>query len=158
MYKRQILAARPLESTAQLVHAVESVTPEPKRTKTLARVFQALRILVNDELGELEAILLAAADLVRPGGRLAILSYHSLEDRRAKNVMRSGHLDGRLDQDEMGNALSHWRPLTRKPVTATDAEVALNGRARSAKLRVAERTNFDVAPWRGGRAARALSR
>lgn len=146
---RAILAARPLETTLQLVRAVESTTPENKRTKTLARVFQALRILVNDELGELEDILLAAADIVRPGGRLVILSYHSLEDRRAKNVMRSGRLDGEVGQDEMGNVLSRWRPLTRKPVGASEAEVAANGRARSAKLRVAERTGFEVAPWAG---------
>lgn len=142
---RAILAARPLETTSQLVRAVESTTPENKRTKTLARVFQALRILVNDEIGELEAILLAAADIVRPGGRLVVLSYHSLEDRRTKNVMRTGNLAGRLTQDEMGNVLSRWRPLTRKPVGASEAEVALNGRARSAKLRVAERTDFELA-------------
>jgi 16S rRNA (cytosine1402-N4)-methyltransferase len=145
---RAILGARPHETTLGLVAAIESVTPEPKRIKTFARVFQALRILVNDELGELESVLLAAARLIRPGGRLAILSYHSLEDRRAKNVMRSGHLDGRIDKDEMGNALSHWRPLTRKPVLAAGTEIQRNGRARSAKLRVAERTEFDATPWR----------
>jgi len=145
---RAIIAARPLDTTSQLVTAIESETPEPMRTKTMARVFQALRILVNDELGELEAILLDAANLVKPGGRIAILSYHSLEDRRAKNVMRSGNLNGRMVQDEMGNVLSHWRPLTRKPVVATDEEVGLNRRSRSAKLRVAERTDFEVVPWK----------
>lgn len=137
---RAILAARPLGTTGDLARAVSSVTPEHKRTKTLARVFQAVRILVNDELRELEVVLLSAARLVRPGGRLVVLSYHSLEDRRVKNVMRSGALDGRVVRDEMGNSLSPWRPVTRKPVVATDEEVRTNGRARSAKLRAAERT------------------
>ena len=106
--------------------------------KDLARMFQALRIEVNDELGALREMLLAASDLLRPGGRIAILTYHSLEDRIVKNFLRSGNLDGTIEKDFYGNILTPFRVLE-KGATASAEEVERNPRARSAKLRVAER-------------------
>lgn len=104
--------------------------------KDLARMFQALRIEVNDELGALREMLLAARELLRPGGRIAILTYHSLEDRIVKNFLRSGNLDGIIEKDFYGNILTPFRVIE-KGATASAEEVERNPRARSAKLRVA---------------------
>ena len=104
--------------------------------KDLARMFQALRIEVNDELGALREMLLAARELLRPGGRIAILTYHSLEDRIVKNFLRSGNLDGTIEKDFYGNILTPFRVIE-KGATASEEEVERNPRARSAKLRVA---------------------
>ena len=106
--------------------------------KELAKLFQALRIEVNDEMGALRAMLLAAKDLLKPAGRIAILTYHSLEDRIVKNFLRSGNLDGKIEKDFYGNILSPFKVIE-KGLTASDEEVERNPRARSAKLRVAER-------------------
>ena len=106
--------------------------------KDLAKAFQALRIEVNDEMGALREMLLAAKDLLKPGGRIAILTYHSLEDRIVKNFLRSGNLDGKIEKDFYGNILSPFKVLE-KGLTASEEEVERNPRARSAKLRVAER-------------------
>ena len=104
--------------------------------KDLARMFQALRIEVNDELGALREMLLAARELLRPGGRIVILTYHSLEDRIVKNFLRSGNLDGIIEKDFYGNILTPFRVIE-KGATASAEEVERNPRARSAKLRVA---------------------
>lgn len=106
--------------------------------KDLARMFQALRIEVNDELGALREMLLAARELLRPGGRIAILTYHSLEDRIVKNFLRSGNLDGTIEKDFYGNILTPFQVIE-KGATASEEEVERNPRARSAKLRVAEK-------------------
>lgn len=106
--------------------------------KDLARLFQALRIEVNDEMGALREMLLAARDLLRPGGRIAILTYHSLEDRLVKNFLRSGNLEGMIEKDFYGNNLSPFT-LIEKGREASPEEVARNPRARSAKLRIAEK-------------------
>ena len=106
--------------------------------KELARLFQALRIEVNDEMGALREMLLAAKDLLKPGGRIAILTYHSLEDRIVKNFLRSGNLEGKIEKDFYGNILSPFKVLE-KGLTASAEEVERNPRARSAKLRVAEK-------------------
>jgi len=106
--------------------------------KDMAKVFQALRIEVNDEMGALREMLLAARDLLKPGGRIAILTYHSLEDRIVKNFLRSGNLEGNIEKDFYGNILTPFR-LLEKGVTASAEEVERNPRARSAKLRVAEK-------------------
>eukprot|EP00308_Calcidiscus_leptoporus_P025283 CAMPEP_0119360268 /NCGR_PEP_ID=MMETSP1334-20130426/7932_1 /TAXON_ID=127549 /ORGANISM="Calcidiscus leptoporus, Strain RCC1130" /LENGTH=320 /DNA_ID=CAMNT_0007375087 /DNA_START=54 /DNA_END=1012 /DNA_ORIENTATION=+ len=126
---RALVAARPLQSTSQLAAVLERTAPGPPKlvTKRLARVFQALRIEVNREMDELEAILAAAAGLVRPGGRLAVLSYHSLEDGRVKRLLRSGSTTGDAPpRDAYGNALSPWFPITRQPIVASNAEIELN--------------------------------
>ena len=106
--------------------------------KDLAKLFQALRIEVNDEMGALREMLLAAKDLLKPGGRIAILTYHSLEDRIVKNFLRSGNLEGTIEKDFYGNILSPFRVIE-KGATASAEEVERNPRARSAKLRVAEK-------------------
>ena len=106
--------------------------------KDMAKVFQALRIEVNDEMGALREMLLAAKDLLKPGGRIAILTYHSLEDRIVKNFLRSGNLEGTIEKDFYGNILSPFKVLE-KGLTASAEEVEQNPRARSAKLRVAEK-------------------
>lgn len=106
--------------------------------KELAKLFQALRIEVNDEMGALREMLLAAKDLLKPGGRIAILTYHSLEDRIVKNFLRSGNLEGTIEKDFYGNILSPFKVLE-KGRTASAEEVEQNPRARSAKLRVGEK-------------------
>ena len=106
--------------------------------KELAKLFQALRIEVNDEMGALREMLLAAKDLLKPGGRIVILTYHSLEDRIVKNFLRSGNLEGKIEKDFYGNILSPFKVLE-KGATASAEEVERNPRARSAKLRVAEK-------------------
>ena len=141
---RRIVEARPLHTTTELVAVVKAAGTkrEPKEvTRRLSRVFQALRIEVNQEMAELEAVLTAATHLIRPGGRLAVMSYHSLEDRRVKRLLRSGSFDATEPaKDFYGNVLSPWSPLTRQPVTPSPEELAANSRARSVRLRVGERT------------------
>ena len=109
-----------------------------ERSKELARLVQALRIEVNDELGALRDMLVAARDLLAPGGRIAILTYHSLDDRLVKNFLRSGNLEGTIEKDFYGNILTPFT-LIEKGREASPEEVALNPRARSAKLRIAEK-------------------
>lgn len=110
----------------------------PQYKKDLARLFQALRIEVNDEMGALREMLVAARDLLKPGGRIAVLTYHSLEDRLVKNFLRSGNLEGTIEKDFYGNALTPF-DVIEKGLTASDDEVERNPRSRSAKLRVAEK-------------------
>ena len=128
-------AEKPIERTEELV-AASRIPAE--MSKELARLFQALRIEVNDELGALREMLVAARDLLKPGGRIAILTYHSLEDRLVKNFLRSGNLEGTMEKDFYGNILTPFR-LIEKGREASEEEVALNPRARSAKLRIAEK-------------------
>ena len=137
----RIIAARPVETTWDLLEAVtgsRSQEMDPRKKKEVTCVFQALRIEVNDELGALREMLVAAKELLRPGGRIAILTYHSLEDRIVKNFLRSGNLDGTIEKDFYGNILTPFK-LIEKGLTASEEEVARNPRARSAKLRVAEK-------------------
>ncbi len=140
---RALVAARPIETTGELADIVRAATYHREELKTLARVFQALRIAVNDELAVLERALVAGLRVLRPGGRLAVIAYHSLEDRRAKQFLRYGNFDGEPVRDFYGNLLTPWTLVTRKPVTASDAEVAANPRARSARLRIAEKRDPD---------------
>lgn len=124
-----------IERTEDLVAASRIPT---EMSKELARLFQALRIEVNDEMGALRDMLVAARDLLKPGGRIAILTYHSLEDRLVKNFLRSGNLEGTIEKDFYGNNLSPFT-LIEKGREASAEEVARNPRSRSAKLRVAEK-------------------
>ncbi len=107
--------------------------------KELAQVFQALRIAVNNELDALRSFLAQACRMLRPGGRLAIITYHSLEDRLVKNFMRTGNFEGRAEQDFYGRSLAPMRLLSSKPIVPSDQEVERNPRSRSAKLRVGEK-------------------
>jgi 16S rRNA (cytosine1402-N4)-methyltransferase len=134
-----IVEARPLDTTRDLAEVVRSVTPPPDEVKTLARVFQGLRIVVNSELEELERALEQSVEVVRTGGRIAVISYHSLEDRRAKRFLRYGNFEGEPRRDLYGNLVAPWEETPRGPIEADEAEVAANPRARSARLRVAQR-------------------
>jgi 16S rRNA (cytosine1402-N4)-methyltransferase len=140
-----VVEARPLDTTRDLADTVRSVVPPPEETKTLARVFQALRIAVNAELDELEAVLEQSPDLVRTEGRIAVISYHSLEDRRVKRFLRYGNFEGEPRRDLYGNLVAPWRETPREPIEAREAEIEANPRARSARLRVAERRSGDEA-------------
>ena len=136
---RAILDARPIDTTGELAEAVRSAVYAREEVKTLSRVFQALRIAVNDELAVLERALVAALRVLKTGGRLAVIAYHSLEDRRAKQFLRYGNFEGEPVRDLYGNLLTPWDLVTRKPITATDDEIDANPRARSARLRIAEK-------------------
>jgi len=143
---RAIVEAReagPLTRSSELVRIVAGRTPPHRRNAELSRVFQSLRIAVNDELGQLEKALDASVDVLGPGGRLVVISYHSLEDRRVKEFVRENAGECRCPPDLpvcACGAVALFAPLTRKPVVPSDAEIEANPRARSARMRVAERT------------------
>ena len=130
---------RAIETTFDLREAVSRHLPRGMENKYLAMLFQALRIEVNGELDALQALLRQAVELLNPGGRMVVLSYHSLEDRLVKNFFKTGNFEGVLEKDFYGNPIVPWKMVTRKAVVASDEEVQQNNRARSAKLRVAER-------------------
>lgn len=127
-----------IATTEQLIAAVEPFLNPRDRKTDLARIFQALRIEVNGELDALRRLLTASLQVLKPGGRLAIITYHSLEDRIVKNFMRTGNLEGREAKDFYGRNLSPLKLLTSKPIVPDAAEVEANPRSRSAKMRVAE--------------------
>jgi len=127
----------PVLTTSQLVEAVAPCTPKRDGSKFLTRLFQALRIEVNGEMEALKMALEQSLKVLRPGGRLAVISYHSLEDRLVKNFMRSGNFEGRVERDFYGRASSPFEVVTRKAVVPSAGEVARNPRSRSAKLRAA---------------------
>ncbi len=131
--------AEPIETTAQLKAAVAPRLPRGHENKVLAQIFQALRIEVNGELDALRAFLSQCPDVLHAGGRLVVMSYHSLEDRIVKNYFKTGNAEGKEEKDFFGNLLTPYKLITRKPVVPSPAEVERNSRARSAKLRIAER-------------------
>ena len=136
---RLIKAAGTIRTTGDLDAAVAKALPKNAEHKVLAKIYQALRIEVNQEMRSLEKFLEGAAATLKPGGRLAVISYHSLEDRMVKNFMRTGRTDGVQEKDVFGRVQRAFEPVTRKPVVPGESEIAGNTRARSAKLRVAER-------------------
>ena len=121
------------------MEAVRPCTPKKDEAKFLTKLFQALRIEVNGELEALKMALEQSLRVLRPGGRLAVISYHSLEDRLVKNFMRSGNFDGRVEKDFYGRPAVPFEPVTRKAVTPSAEEVARNPRSRSARLRCARK-------------------
>ena len=127
-----------IETTADLSDTVEPLMRSEREKKDLARVYQALRIEVNHEMDALRDMLCGATDLLREGGRLSIITYHSLEDRIVKNVMKAGNVEGRVEQDFFGRITSPFR-LVNKVTTPSDEELQRNPRSRSAKLRIAEK-------------------
>ena len=133
--------AAPIQTVEELKQVLRRFAPRGREAKYFAQVFQALRIEVNDEMGALKDMLNQAGDLLVPGGRLVIISYHSLEDRLVKNLMTKGNLRGEVEQDFFGNKLGTFTPINRKPITPSPEELANNPRARSAKLRVAEKNS-----------------
>ena len=129
----------PIETTAQLKAAVANRLPRGRENKVLAQIFQALRIEVNQELDALTAFLSQCPDVLKSGGRLVVMSYHSLEDRIVKNFTKTGNAEGKEEKDFFGNLLTPYKIITRKPITPSEEEIERNSRARSAKLRIAER-------------------
>lgn len=132
-------ADRPVVTVADFVELVRPLTGREREKKDMAKVFQALRIEVNHEMDALREMLDAAVRVLRPGGRLVVLTYHSLEDRMVKNYMKSGNAEGKVEQDFYGNRLAPLRPVNNKVVVPDEAEQTANPRSRSAKLRVAEK-------------------
>ena len=131
--------AEPIETTTQLKMAVQRHLPRGKENKVLAQLFQALRIEVNQELEALTTFLGQCPDVLASGGRLVVMSYHSLEDRLVKNFIKTGNAEGKEEKDFFGNLLTPYNIITRKPIVPSDEETESNSRARSAKLRIAER-------------------
>jgi len=128
-----------IATTSQLCEAVRPLLPRNRENKMLAMIFQALRIEVNGELEALRQMLQQATEILNPGGRICIMSYHSLEDRLVKNYFKTGNFEGELVKDFYGNVQAPLRQITRKPITPSQAELESNNRSRSAKLRVAEK-------------------
>ena len=135
-----ILRALPIATTTELKAVLEPFSQRGRNSKLPARVFQAIRIAVNREMDVLDRFLTDCLDVLAPGGRLVVMSYHSLEDRRVKNLMREGRLDGEADRDDFGRRLVPYTLITRKPVSAGPDELERNPRSRSARLRAAEKT------------------
>ena len=131
--------SKPITTTHELKEIVKTCTPGRTENKYLAQVFQAIRIEINDEMGALQTMLRQAADILKPGGRLVVISYHSLEDRLVKNFMKTGNFEGEQVKDFYGNLIAPLKPITRKPVTPSEAELENNPRSRSAKLRIAQK-------------------
>jgi 16S rRNA (cytosine1402-N4)-methyltransferase len=137
-----IVAARKIntiDTTHQLCKVLEPLVPQKAANKYMAQVFQALRIEVNQELEVLKSFLNDAVDVLKPGGRLVVISYHSLEDRLVKNLIQKGDFSGEVEKDFFGNIQAKFNPIGKKVIVPSDEEIALNPRARSAKLRIAEK-------------------
>ncbi len=128
---------QPITTTAQLVEAVRPCTPKRDESKFLTKLFQALRIEVNGEMEALKMALEQSLKLLKPGGRLVVISYHSLEDRLVKNFMRSGNFEGKVEQDFFGRITTPFELISRKAIAPSAEEVARNSRSRSAKMRAA---------------------
>ena len=130
----------PINTTGELGKAIESVLPKFAEHKFLAKVYQALRIEVNQEMKSLEKFLIGAAKSLKPGGKLVIITYHSLEDRMVKNFIKAGNIEGKVEKDFYGNATAPLKAVNRKAILPQEEEIASNTRARSAKLRIAEKS------------------
>ena len=143
---KKIIEAREVSSintTSELKDVINALVPKKHMNQFLARVFQAIRIEVNDEIKALEEMLLSAVDLLNPNGRLVVLSYHSLEDRLVKNLMKKGNLLGKIEKDFFGNPIKELQEINSKVIVASECEIRENSRARSAKLRIAEKIKGD---------------
>ena len=128
-----------IETVNDLKVMITKCVKRGKENQYYAQVFQALRIEVNKEMDVLQEMLLQSLDVLKPGGRLVVISYHSLEDRLVKNIMRSGKFEGEVEKDFFGNQLTPFKQISKKPIVPSDDENKINSRARSAKLRVAEK-------------------
>ncbi len=128
-----------ISTTGQLVEIIAPYIKRSQEKKELAQVFQALRIEVNHEIDALKRLLEQSLEVLKPGGRLVVITYHSLEDRLVKNFMRSGNLEGKIEKDFYGRVSTPWKLINNKVITASDEEVERNPRSRSAKLRIAEK-------------------
>ncbi|KYG85637.1 ribosomal RNA small subunit methyltransferase H [Roseivirga seohaensis] len=131
--------SNPFKTTKDLIQLLDRLAPRHREYKYYAQVFQAIRIEVNDEMGALEDFLEQSAEVIKPGGRLVVESYHSLEDRMVKNFINKGKVFGEVEKDFFGNQLKPFNAINRKPIEANEEELKVNNRARSAKLRIAEK-------------------
>lgn len=136
---KDVHSSSPIKRTGELVEVIRKLAPPNKHNKFLAQVFQALRIEVNDEMRVLKDMLTQTINVLKPGGVLVVISYHSIEDRLVKNFMRSGDFSGEEKKDFFGNSLSPFKVITRKPIVPNEDEIDVNNRARSAKLRIAKK-------------------
>lgn len=130
---------KPFETNDDLIGILETLVSPHRKNKYFAKVFQGLRIAVNEEIDVLEEFLLQTAEVLKPGGRLVVMSYHSLEDRPVKNFINKGKISGEVEKDFYGNVLKPLSAVNRKVIVAGDNELKINSRARSAKLRIAEK-------------------
>lgn len=137
---------RPIQTIAELKAVVKPLVPRGREHQYHAQLFQALRIEVNGELDALQEFLLQTTTVLKPGGRLVVMSYHSLEDRLVKHFMAKGKFKGDVEKDFYGNEIKPFRVISRKAITATAEELERNSRARSAKLRVAEKSELEKSP------------
>lgn len=129
-----------LETVEEFLEVVKPVFPRDREKKELAKAFQALRIEVNQEMDALKEMLMAASEILAPGGRLSVLTYHSLEDRMVKNIIKTGNVEGKVEQDFFGRINCPFRAVNNKVIVADEKEQQENPRSRSAKLRIAEKT------------------
>lgn len=132
-------ATSPITTTARLIEVVRPLVRPAQEKKELAQVFQALRIVVNDEIGTLKRMLAQALEMLNPGGRLVVITYHSLEDRLVKNFIRSGNVEGKIEKDFFGRVSTPLKAVNNRVIVPSEAEVERNPRARSAKLRIAQK-------------------
>lgn len=130
---------KPIATTSDFISAVEPLFKREREKKDMAKLFQALRIEVNHEMIALKEMLMAATDVMKPGGRLSIITYHSLEDRIVKNIMKTGNIEGKVEQDFFGHIDSPYKLINNKVIVPSEEEQSQNPRSRSAKLRIAER-------------------
>jgi len=137
---KEIINNRPIETTGQLASIIKELVPAKFAVKSLARVFQGIRIEVNRELDVLKDVLTQSLEVLKPGGRIVVMSYHSLEDRIVKKFFKAGNLEGKLEKDFYGNVISPLKAVNRQIITPSPEEVAKNPASRSAKLRIAEKT------------------
>jgi 16S rRNA (cytosine1402-N4)-methyltransferase len=131
--------AEKIDTTTKLVNVISPAAPRGRENKFYAQVFQAMRIEVNEELEALKEMLSQAAEIIKPDGRLVVIAYHSLEDRLVKNFIKADNFEGKLEKDFYGNPLVRFKAVNRKPITPGEDEVKENSRARSARLRIAEK-------------------
>ena len=132
-------AIQPINTIGEFLEVIKPLFGREREKKELAKVFQALRIEVNHEMEALKEMLCATAEVLRPGGRLVVITYHSLEDRLVKNMMKTGNVEGKMEKDFYGNVETPFRLVNNKVIVPDEEEIAVNPRSRSAKLRIAEK-------------------
>ncbi len=141
LLSKKIIESRiiPITTINEFKNSIKACMPSNFENKYLAQVFQALRIEINDEMGALQTMLKQCVEVLKPGGRLVVISYHSLEDRLVKNYIKAGNFEGIQEKDFYGNVIAPFKSISRKPITPSESELASNPRVRSAKLRIAQK-------------------